>query len=190
MPWWGMEGQWTTNPLGVVFFIFNCTVVFNGPVRAHSEKYYFTCFRSHHKGPWMFTVKPGKLWTSEIFLECYCLAREKPIRHKKTKLQARTLISLWFCAQFTCPDLCCDSHNTINILKIFQVFTVSWSHCNKGIVNWPVRLKGNLKCIYGNHWLYGIMGLEQVYGCCFADKSLLTGVRLCLWWSVPTAISV
>lgn len=33
------------------FFIFNCTVVFNGPVRAHSEKYYFTCFRSHHKGP-------------------------------------------------------------------------------------------------------------------------------------------
>ena len=107
MPWWGMEGQWTTNPLGVVFFIFNSTVVFNGPVRAHSEKYYFTCFRSHHKGPWMFTVKPGKLWTSEIFLECYCLAREKPIRHKKTKLQARTLISLWFCGQFACPDLCC-----------------------------------------------------------------------------------
>ena len=112
------------------------------------------------------------------------------MRCEKNKPQARTLITLWFCAQFTCLDLCCDSHNTINILKIFQVFTVSWSHCNKGIVNLPVRLKGNLKCIYGNRWLYGIMDLEQVYGCCFADKSLLTGVRLCLWCSVPTAISV
>ena len=139
---------------------------------------------------WPVTVKLGKPWTPEILLECYYLAREKPMRCEKNKPQARTLISLWFCAQFTCLDLCCDSHNTINILKIFQVFTVSWSHCNKGIVNLPVRLKGNLKCIYGNRWLYGIMDLEQVYGCCFADKSLLTGVRLCLWCSVPTAISV
>ena len=54
------------------------------------------------------TVKPGKLWTREIFLECYCLAREKPIRREKTKPQARTLVSLWFRGQFTCPDLCCD----------------------------------------------------------------------------------
>ena len=54
------------------------------------------------------TVKPGKPWTREIFPECYCLAREKPISHEKTKPQARTLVSLWFCGQFTCPDLCCD----------------------------------------------------------------------------------
>ena len=54
------------------------------------------------------TVKPGKLWTGEIFLECYCLAREKPIRREKTKQQARTLVSLWFCGQFACPELCCD----------------------------------------------------------------------------------
>ena len=54
------------------------------------------------------TVKLGKPWTPEIFLECYCLAREKPIRREKTKPQARTLVSLWFCGQFACPDLCCD----------------------------------------------------------------------------------
>ena len=45
---------------------------------------------------------------SEIFLECYCVARKKPIRYEKTKLQARLLISLWFCGLFTCPDLCRD----------------------------------------------------------------------------------
>ena len=49
----------------------------------------------------------------EIFLECYCLAREKPIKLEKTKRQAKTLISLWFCGQFTCHDLCCywSEHN-------------------------------------------------------------------------------
>ena len=62
--------------------------------------------------------------TPEIFWKCYCLAREKPIRCEKTKLHARMLISLWFQGQFTCPDLCCVGHNTINIPEIFQVFTV------------------------------------------------------------------
>ena len=53
-------------------------------------------------------VKPGKPWTPEIFLECYCGARKKPIRAEKTKLQARMLISLWFCGLLACPDLCSD----------------------------------------------------------------------------------
>ena len=39
----------------------------------------------------------GKPWTPEIFLGCYCVARKKPISGEKTKPQARTLISLWFC---------------------------------------------------------------------------------------------
>ena len=30
------------------------------------------------------------------------------IRQEKTKLQARTLIILWFCGQIVCLDLCCD----------------------------------------------------------------------------------
>ena len=46
---------------------------------------------------WTLPVKPGKPWTPEIFLECYCAARKKPIRCEKTKLQARTLVfGLWF----------------------------------------------------------------------------------------------
>jgi len=53
-------------------------------------------------------VKLGKPWTPEIFLECYCGARKKPIGAEKTKPQARTLITLWFCHLLTCPDLCCD----------------------------------------------------------------------------------
>ena len=44
----------------------------------------------------LITVKPGKPWTSEIFLDCDCVARKKPIRGEKTKPQARTLIGLWF----------------------------------------------------------------------------------------------
>ena len=36
------------------------------------------------------TVKPGKPRIPEIFLQCYCVARKKPNRHEKTKLQVRT----------------------------------------------------------------------------------------------------
>ena len=48
---------------------------------------------------YVITVKPGKPRTTEKFLECDYVARKKPIRHvnEKTKLQARLLISLWFC---------------------------------------------------------------------------------------------
>ena len=37
-----------------------------------------------------------------------CLARKNAIMCEKTELQARTLIILWFCGQFVCPDRCCD----------------------------------------------------------------------------------
>ena len=40
------------------------------------------------------TVKPG---TSEIFLECYCVARKKPIRREKPRLLGGTVTSLSFC---------------------------------------------------------------------------------------------
>ena len=36
------------------------------------------------------TMKLPKPWTPEILLECYCVAREEPIRHGKTKEQAAT----------------------------------------------------------------------------------------------------
>ena len=50
----------------------------------------------------------GKTGTPEIFLECYCVAIKKAIRHEKTKPQARMLISLFFCGLLACPDLRCD----------------------------------------------------------------------------------
>ena len=69
------------------------------------------------------TVKPG---TSEIFLECYCVARKKPIRREKPKPLAGTL-------QLVCDFVTSSralifseiGHNTTNIPEIFQhVFTV------------------------------------------------------------------
>ena len=45
------------------------------------------------------TVKPTKPWTPEIFMECYCVGRNKPIRCEITKPQTATVISLW---RFAC----------------------------------------------------------------------------------------
>ena len=57
---------------------------------------------------WTLTVKLTKPWTPEIFMECYCVARNKPIRRKITKPQTATVISLWFRGLLTCPELYCD----------------------------------------------------------------------------------
>ena len=65
------------------------------------------------------TVKPGKLWTPEIFLECYCTAREKPVRHEKTKAQARTLVC-GFVASSRFLIFAVIGRNTINILRYFK----------------------------------------------------------------------
>ena len=41
---------------------------------------------------WLLTVKSGKLWTPLICLECYGVARKKPIRH--AKLNCKNVIKL------------------------------------------------------------------------------------------------
>ena len=69
------------------------------------------------------TVKPGKPWTPEIFLECYCTAIEKPLRREKTNAQARTLVC-GFVAGSHVLIFAVIGRNTINILEIFQVFIV------------------------------------------------------------------
>ena len=55
-----------------------------------------------------FTVKLTKSWTPEIFMECYCVVRNKPIRHEITKLRTAAVISLWFWGLLACPELYCD----------------------------------------------------------------------------------
>ena len=54
------------------------------------------------------TVKFTKPWTPEIFMECYCDARNKPIRCKITKPQTASAISLWFWGLLAYPELYCD----------------------------------------------------------------------------------
>ena len=41
-------------------------------------------------------------------MECYCVARNKPIRREITKPQTATVISLWFWGLLACPELYCD----------------------------------------------------------------------------------
>ena len=72
------------------------------------------------------TVNLTKLWTPEIFLECYCVARNKSINRKITKLQTATVISLWFWGCLHILNFIVISQYTINISEIFQVFTVFW----------------------------------------------------------------
>ena len=59
------------------------------------------------------TVKLTKPWTPEIIMECYCVARNKPIRHEITKPQTATVINLWFWGLLAYPELYCDwpAHN-------------------------------------------------------------------------------
>ena len=54
------------------------------------------------------TVKLKKPWTLEIFMECYCVSRNKPIRHGITKPQTAMVISLLFWGLLTCPELYFD----------------------------------------------------------------------------------
>ena len=54
------------------------------------------------------TVKLTKPWTPEIFVECYCVARNKPIRREKTKPQTTTVINLCFWGLLAYPELYCD----------------------------------------------------------------------------------
>ena len=54
------------------------------------------------------TVKLTKPWTTEIFMECYCVARNNPIRHEITKPQTAKVISLWFWGLLVYPELYCD----------------------------------------------------------------------------------
>ena len=56
---------------------------------------------THDPRPTTFSYTP-KWWTQEIFMECYCVARNKPIRSKRTKPQTATVISLRFaCVSWT-----------------------------------------------------------------------------------------
>ena len=61
---------------------------------------------------------------TEISLECYFPAREKPITHEKTKPQARRFLVCGFVASSHILIFAVIGHSTINIPEIFQVFMV------------------------------------------------------------------
>ena len=57
-------------------------------------------------------------------MECYCVARNKPIRREITKLQTATVINLWFEVCLRILNFIVIGQYTINIPENFQVFTV------------------------------------------------------------------
>ena len=57
-------------------------------------------------------------------MECYCVARNKPIRREITKLQTAAVINLWFEVCLRIPNFIVIGQYTINIPENFQVFTV------------------------------------------------------------------
>ena len=79
-------------------------------------------------------MKLRKPWTPEILMECYCVARKKPIRREKTKPQTATVISLWFWGLLACPELyfdwALDNQHSWNISGVhgFLSFTVIYFH--------------------------------------------------------------
>ena len=52
----------------------------------------------------------------KYFWNHYYVARKKTIRHEKTKLASNNIV---VCGLLTCPELCCDGHNIINIHEKF-----------------------------------------------------------------------
>ena len=72
--------------------------------------------------PFTVSVKLTKPWTPEIFMECYCVARNKPIRCEITKQQA--VCGFEVCLHIL--NFIVIGQYTINIPEIFQVFMVFW----------------------------------------------------------------
>ena len=81
------------------------------------------------------TVKLTKPWTPEIFMECYCVVRNQPIRRVITKLQTATVISLWFWGLLAHPELYCN-----------------WPVPNQHSWNFS-EFGGNLKPVHAKHIL-------------------------------------
>ena len=46
--------------------------------------------------------------TRDIYMECYCGARNKPIRREITKPQTAMVINFWFWGLLAYPELYCD----------------------------------------------------------------------------------
>ena len=68
----------------------------------HFDKFYIMCGTVLMTS---FTVKLTKPWSPEIFMECFCVARNKPIRHEihdVTKLQTATVINYLICGFEVC----------------------------------------------------------------------------------------
>ena len=87
-------------------------------------------------------MKLTKPWTPEIFMECYCVARNKPIRREITKPQTATVSSLWFWGLLACPELYCDwsvhNQNSCSFSGVHGFLSLTVTSVAKGRGSWVV----------------------------------------------------
>ena len=93
--------------------------------------------KQHYNVDAVLTVKLRKPWTPEILMECYCVARKKPIRREKTKPQTATVISFWFWGLLACPELYFDwaldnqhSWNISGVHGFLSLIVIFSQHCS------------------------------------------------------------
>ena len=115
------------------------------------------------------TVKLTKPWTPEIFMECYCVARNKPIRCVITKPRTATVIKLWFWGLLAYPELYCD-----------------WSVHNQHSWNFSgVHGLLSLTVIIYCKWIQKEKGLPNKFICCVKSRKQFFSSQF-LWWSWGT----
>ena len=115
------------------------------------------------------TVKLTKPWTPEIFMECYCVARNKPTRCVITKPRTATVIKLWFWGLLAYPELYCD-----------------WSVHNQHSWNfWGVHGLLSLTVIIYCKWIQKVKGLPNKFICCVKSRKQFFSSKF-LWWSWDT----
>ena len=113
-----------------------------------------------------FTVKLTKPWTPEIFMECYCVARNKPIRREITKPQTATVISLWFWGLLACPELYCDwpvhNQHSWNFSGVHSFLSLTVTKWLKIIIGLVIALAAVVAC-YDLTSLLGEQGNLSIY---------------------------
>ena len=68
-------------------------------------------------------------------MECYCVARNKPIRCVITKPLTATVIKLWFWGLLAYPELYCDWTVLHGLLSLTVIIYCKWIQKEKGLPN-------------------------------------------------------
>ena len=99
-------------------------------------------------------------------MECYCVARNKPIRHEITKPQTATVINLWFWGLLAYPELYCDwpvhNQHSWNFSGVHSFLSLTVTKWLKIIIGLVIALAAVVAC-YDLTSLLGEQGNLSIY---------------------------